>query len=195
MEWPFISKFAAVMSQDVTASIPYITVFTVIFVIVAIYSMPRYTGFFRKYLDMIPPWNIYRSMQSASFLLTISSFLEAGLNIEVAIPEIMDISSPWLKSHLDKMLINIRQTVPPGEALNTGLISTEQAAILQAYGKVTSFSVGIQRAAKEVVEKTLSQVSIASNTLRVGGMLLVGVSMIIFIFGFYSLISSMNLGG
>lgn len=194
-EWPLITKIAAGMTTDVTALIPYITILVFSYFFISIIALSRYHGFLRRYLDKVPPWNIYKSLQSASFLLTISGFLESGYNIEVAIPKIMKISSPWLNSHLEQMVNNIYMAVPYGEAMDTGLISTEEVAKLQAYGKVSSFAIGVNRIAKEVVDKTISQITISSSLMRTFGMFLVGVTMIICIFGFYSLISSMHTGG
>lgn len=75
--------------------------FALYFVLYSIQT--KYVGSLRPYLDNVPPFSIYRSIQGASFLISLSALLRSGVPILDAVKSIDKNGSPWMKSKIKKI--------------------------------------------------------------------------------------------
>ncbi len=191
--WPEISKISVTIADGVYHSTTVLIWLAAVYLIAFVVLAPRLTGTFRnKVLDKLPPYNLYKTLTAVSFLLNVYGYMQAGRNIEYSIPMLRKNANPWLRWHYDRMILNIRESVPYGEAIDTGLINPKQAAIIRAYGMVSSFPKGIERTSKNIINDTIAQVSGITAVLRIIGMALVGLSIVLLISGFYTLASSVH---
>lgn len=142
-------------------------------------TMNKWVGRTRKIFDKIPPWSIYKGYQGSSFLIALSSLMQAGIaNYECL--KLMDkTASPWMKSHLSIMKRKMNQGGPnQGEALNTGLLDDETAGDIEDYSRLGSFQDAIfilgSRSLEKSVAQTKARMAVLTNFLLIcvaGGVL------------------------
>ncbi|CAJ0807009.1 hypothetical protein [Ralstonia thomasii] len=93
------------------------------------WSLPRYTGRFRPWLDNhLLPYQIYRDFRGARFLITLGSVTrQIGAQIVQvgdALHLIRENSVTWLRWHIDMVLHNMEeQPNVKGELFNTGIVN------------------------------------------------------------------------
>ena len=141
----------------------------------SIWSMPRYTGPFRKVLDHIPPWSVYRIYTSATFMIALSSLIKAGVPIESAIRFIRLQSSPWLKEHTSVMVGRLRAGVEQGDAMDTGLLSNRMADMVAIYSKTSNFDVAVSSVGKMSMDDGLANIKKQAGAARLVSTVLIGV--------------------
>ncbi len=134
----------------------------------ALYLQPRLKrSKLRAILDRVPPFTLYRTIQSASFLVSLSAQLRSGVPVETSIQNIARVTSPWVRSHAREMLRLIAQGAKPGTAMDTGFLEKELAADVQAYAETSNFSQAISKIGKRLVERTLIRVKIVAGTINI----------------------------
>lgn len=84
------------------------------------YTLPTFDGKLRIVLDRYPPYSLYRVMNGASWLISFSALIEAGVRIEDALEQLARRGSPWLKR---RMLLTLRG-MRSGETLGDSLMKT-----------------------------------------------------------------------
>lgn len=192
-QWPDISlmyRAMAVTVRDhgVTVGMAFVGLFAV-----AVAMMPRLKrGRVRSVLDRIPPFNLYRAIQSSSFLVSLASQLRAGVPVETGIQNIARISMPWAKSHAAEMLRRIARGEEPGRAMNTGMMEKELAMDVQAYAETSNFSVAISKIGRRLVERTLSRVKQVSTGINMLAIILLGALVIWTLVAFGSVIMELT---
>lgn len=142
----------------------------------ALWSMPRYTGSLRPYLDRIPPWSVYRIYSSATFMISLSALIKAGVPIETAIRFIKQQSSPWLKEHLSIMVGRLRGGMEQGAAMDTGLLSDRLSDMVAIYSRTADFDSAVSSIGKISMEDGLANIKAKAgmaktmSTIAIGAM-------------------------
>ena len=149
-------------------------------------------GKLRAFLDHLPPFSLYRTIQSSSFLVSLSSQLRAGVPVETGIQNIAQISTPWARSHAEEMLLRIARGEEPGTAMNTGMMEKELAMDVQAYAETSSFSAAISKIGKRLVERTLYRVKAVSNGINMLAIVSLGALIIWTLIAFGSVIMELT---
>ena len=135
-------------------------------------TMGTWTRKPRHIFDKLPPWNVYRSYQSSSFLIALSSLMRAGVPAYDALRTMSKNASPWMKAHLDKMMATMSLGGGNmGRALDTGLLDDETAGDVQDYSRLGSFSDAIYilggRSLEKGIKNIQDRMSIIKNLLLV----------------------------
>lgn len=86
------------------------------------WALPNWTGSLRKYLEMAPPFSIYRDRMASALLGVLGGLLHGGLTLEESLKRIEARSTPYLKWHVRRM-IRLLNGKDPMRALGTGLFS------------------------------------------------------------------------
>ena len=92
------------------------------------WSLPRYVGRWRVYLDHIEPWKSYKSMQGLAMLMLISLLLNNAsrqLRLAQALQLMQSTPNIWLKSHLKKIEQKITQGETGAVSFDVGLLSRD----------------------------------------------------------------------
>lgn len=144
-------------------------------VYLALWSMPRYTGTFRPYLDKLPPWSIYRVYCSSTFMISLSALIRAGVPIETAIRFIKQQSSPWMAEHLAQMVRSLRSGVEQGEAMDTGLLSDRLSDMVAIYSRTADFDRAVSSVGKLSMEDGLTNIKGKAAMAKTVATLLIGV--------------------
>jgi type II secretory pathway component PulF len=129
----------------------------------ALWSMPRYMGALRPFLDRIPPWSVYRVYSSATFMIALSALIKSGVPIETAIRFIKQQSSPWLKDHLSVMIGRLRAGVEQGSAMDTGLLSDRLADMVAIYSRTADFDAAVSSIGKISMEDGLANIKTSAG--------------------------------
>lgn len=89
-----------------------------VFVIIG-WSMPRWTGHTRKWVEKIVPWNIYRMWQGSSFLLSVASLMTAGVKLDSnSLRRLGRTASPYLLERINAIAHQASSGLNLGEALD-----------------------------------------------------------------------------
>ena len=133
------------------------------------YTMPKWRGDLRtRFFDKLPPWSIYRSYQSSSFLISLSSLMKAGVANYDALRLMHRTASPWMRMHLERMMTSMRQGggENPGKALDTGLLDQDVAGDIQDYSRLGSFQDAIYRIGQRSLEEGVKSIQVKMDVMK-----------------------------
>ena len=147
----------------------FLLIFIVAVIIAIYYLLPRLTGRFRRILDKLPPFNIYKQLTATSFLISLSLLLQSGDDFYSAIKKIKTNTSDYLRSFLNHISERISLGDRSGEALaaiklfnqNTQIyieILDEAQALSQGISNLTDRSVDMQIRSIKRILSTLSAI-------------------------------------
>lgn len=138
--------------------------------ITIIKTLPILTGKIRSYLDIMPPWSIYKEFNAGIFLISLSTLMQAGNTPIQSLHKLRASSPKYVREELDKMIIALNDAVSPATAINTGFLGeigddiediSENGAfddVLVSYGK---------EAIEQIIENIKSKTGIIRNILMV----------------------------
>ena len=130
-------------------------------------SLPRWRGKGRSIADYFPPWSIYRVQQSSAFLIGLSSLMEAGVTTFNSLQMMHRNGSPYLRSHLERMMANMSKGgTNLGASLNTGLLDQETAGNVEDYSQVGTFRTAIKEIGSLNLEESLSRIQVAMGFMK-----------------------------
>lgn len=143
------------------------------------------TGPIRNILDKFPPYNIYKKITGATFLITFASLLKAGFPVNDALKNMEKNASIYLRKYIRKMIDNVSEGRDNGEALSVGLLGAKLEGSVEDRAKLSGFEDAIYNIGGQTVEKTIEEVSIIMKIVNMT--IMVGVVMTM-LFMFYSII-------
>ena len=121
----------------------------------------------RQFFDRLPPWSIYRTYQGSSFLIGLSSLMRAGVATFDALMKMHGSASPWTKVHLEKMMSAMKSgSLNPGKALDTGLLTDEEAGDVEDYSTLGNFEDAILKIGSRSLEKSIKDIQQKMDILR-----------------------------
>lgn len=131
-----------------------------------------WSGPFRKFADKLPPWSIYKSYNTAAFLITLSSMMKSGTPLNDSLKAMSKISSIWLNTYLSKMIKNLKQGGKNfGVALDVGLMDEETAGDVIDYSELGKFEKAIHSIGEQSIENNIKtiegQMGVAKNLMLV----------------------------
>jgi len=85
-----------------------------------VFSLPRWNGRLRVFLDRFAPYSIYRTIEGASWIISLASLVHSGLRIERSIEQLMSNSSPWSRLRMAAIL----QGLKTGQNIGQSMAST-----------------------------------------------------------------------
>jgi toxin co-regulated pilus biosynthesis protein E len=141
----------------------------------AFWSMPRYTGALRPMMDRLPPWSVYRVYSGATFMISLSALIKAGVPIDSGIRFIRQQSSPWMREHMATMSGRLRAGVEQGEALDTGLLSDRMADMVAIYSKTSNFDAAVSTVGRMSMDDGLVNIKRKAGAVRTLTTILIGV--------------------
>lgn len=100
-----------------------------------LYSLPRWSGTFRRHLDDYLPYSIYRDFSGALLLVSLASMMRAGVSLRTSLMRVQSFGSPWMQWHVRRIMLNLSRSSSPyfGHAFQTGVLNTAMAdAVLDA---------------------------------------------------------------
>jgi type II secretory pathway component PulF len=157
-KWPAFSQLLGFMADN-SAAITAVSVGALAsFAIAFSTSASRWTGPVRDFFDRyVPPWTIYREMQAAMSLMTISMLTASGLPMTSAVELLRANSTPWVADHMARVMRRMRS----GKSESIALVGT--GGLGSMFDAYTSFEISLYSAASSTMATKLKDLSIAST--------------------------------
>lgn len=170
-EWPANGQAAVQLAQFIEQ---WWWLIVVIFFI-ALYSTKRllelYNGDFRKYIDLLPPFSIYRQMTAARLMETLGLLISNGILLKQALWLIQKSAQPYLKTHLLMMEYRLsggRDNI--ADVLDTGLIDANDLARLRVIALGRGFESALIRQGRRAIDQSIQRMKFTGKVL--GGLLM-----------------------
>lgn len=138
------------------------------------YSLPRLTGRVRDYLDYLPPYSFYKAFHGANLLISLAALMKSGIPFVEALKDMQKLSSPYIGRHLDKMIHNMADGSSLGEALDTGLLSSEMMVSVYMMSHNANFQSAIYEIGRQAVTRSIEKIATIAGMLN--GVALLGVT-------------------
>lgn len=169
-QWVGIPAQLAVMSDFVQNWMAHCIVALLAIIVLFFYSLPRWTGRIRTFLDRFPPWSLYRLSMGCGFLLGVSTMHRAGIPMPQALKILSRNAKPWYRQRIEHTRDRILNGYNLGEALyRTGYEFPDRETVidLRAFADLTGFDKALDnighRWMNTSVQKTRAQAAIIRN--------------------------------
>lgn len=152
-------------------------------VIVAFFiSLPRWDGRYRVLADRYAPYSIYRIVQGSTWLIGLSSMLEAGVRLEAALQQLADMADTWLANRINAAVRGMRSGLQLGDALHrSGYEFPDREVIddLAIYSSLSGFDEAMSILGREWLTESVAEIkarmSVVFGVALLSVTLLVGV--------------------
>jgi type II secretory pathway component PulF len=175
----------AVFVDSTPGIITFVCLGTIAFLSLA--TLPLLTGGFRTILDRIPPWSFYRLIIGTLWLFTLSTLLQAGVQLTHAVDDMLERAETnrWLRERLMAMRSQLNIGNDLGGALeNIGFDFPDQELVddIRIYATLPDFDQQLQSIAVQWLEESMLRISAQAkviNTACISGIiaLLIGLGM------------------
>ncbi|MCC2624343.1 MAG: type pilus biosis protein [Burkholderiales bacterium] len=89
----------------------------VVLSILVIWALPNFINRYRKYLEDLPPFNMYRIMIGCGFLFALNSLGRAGFMQIDALEQMIKLAKPYLRYRIEVIMENMADGMDIGQAL------------------------------------------------------------------------------
>lgn len=125
------------------------------------FSLSRWDGRYRVFLDRFPPYSIYRVVQGSTWLIGLSAMLEAGVRLETALQQLAEMAETWLENRINAAIRGMRSGLQLGDALNrSGYEFPDREIIddLGVYSSLSGFDEALSILGKEWLTEAVEQI-------------------------------------
>lgn len=134
------------------------------------WSLNGWVGPMRNRFDAIAPWSIYRTYNSASFLLSLSALLQAGISLGEALQEIRSLSGRWMKGHIDGCAHRLAKGASYKDVFETNMLDEETRALIAIYAELTEFEKAINDIGNQSIDESIERVTRKAATAKTAAM-------------------------
>jgi len=188
-KWPPVSMMLYYIATAVKVAGIWFVAFVFAAAVLIARTIDTWTGPMRRFADKyLPPWTIYRVYQGSTFLISIAALIEAGRPIDVALKQITPISKPWLREHVVAMLQQLSAGVPPGRAIDTGLLDDEVCGDIEDYGSAGAFDQAIGAVGQDTISDSIERIALQAGVVRGVLMLMVAAGILLVYGGMFFLV-------
>jgi type II secretory pathway component PulF len=168
----------------------------IVFIFLVSFSLPRWTGRTRMFVEKIVPWNIYRMWQGSSFLLSVASLMASGVKIDDnALRRLATRASPYLKERIFAVARQLTAGLNLGEALaRTGFNFPEDELIddLRIYATLKGFEENLTTITRDWVGEVEGKVVAAMKVLNTIALVLIAVTLGILISSIFGVVQQIQ---
>lgn len=180
-EWKGTAKTVATMATAIREKGLLLFSILVISILLISFSMPRWVGRSRMFVEKLVPWSIYRMWQGSSFLLSLASLMASGVKIDDnALKRLSTRASPYLKERIIAVSRQLSSGHNLGEALSkTGFNFPEEELIddLRIYATLKGFEENLTTITREWIGEVEGQVVAAMKILNTVALVLIAVTL------------------
>ncbi len=133
--------------------------------VVIIKTLPLITGKIRQYLDLLPPWSIYKEFNAGIFLISLSTLMQAGNTPIKSLYKLRDSSPKYVREELDKMILSLNAAVAPATAINTGFLG-EIGDDIEDISENGAFDEVLVNYGKEAIEQIIENIKLKTGIIR-----------------------------
>ena len=155
-------------------------------------SLGKLTGKFRdKILDHIPPYSIYREIQSGLFLVSLATLLKSGVSFKKSLEFIIQESPIYLENKVQEILYNIDEGMGEGEAMNTDFIG-DVGDDIEDFSAGSTIEHTLAKLGDQVVNEKLDKIESSAGILKAIAMICVFVYILWAYSSFITITQSMD---
>lgn len=186
-KWPEVSKGLYHMSTFVKEYGAYVGIGFVLFLIISMKTLGVFKGKIRKVFDYLPPWSVYKAVQSAIFLITLSSMMNAGIQLNNALQKIKDLSPPYIKEFIDEMQFLLSVGEGNGDILDVGLLDYDTALDIKLLGRTADFQSSMMMIGEDSIGQTIKKINVITKMIGTGVLFMIAGFVIFVYTGFFTL--------
>ena len=175
----FIQKYAIIS-----------TVIMIAFFVFIGWSMPRWSGFGRKFFDKLPPWSIYRTFAGINFLVGVAALMQGRIPELVSVRKLRQGQDAYMASRLDEIVTKLRD----GNRLGTAMFTSKyvwpdkkMTMTLKIYEETADLSNSMVRMSDTWLGGAKKTVAIATRIAKMFAMLTVAVTIMIVMGGTFAI--------
>lgn len=175
--WVGLARIMVNVSAIVQVALPWALACFMALIGGVMYLMPNWTGSSRVIADRMVPFSIYRVIHGSSWIIALSSMVQAGMRIEKAMEKLMANSTPWARTRIAGALRGIKSGVDLGKALEQTKFEfpdREIIADIQIYSSIAGIDEALLQIGEEWIEESVSRIKqlmalLFSVTLLIAG--------------------------
>ena len=168
----------------------------VAFIMLISFSMPRWTGRTRLWVENIAPYSIYRMWQGSSFLLSVASLMASGVKIDDnSMRRLGARASPYLQERIRAIARQLTAGLNLGDALDrTGYSFPESELIddLRIYATLKGFEENLSTITREWVGDVEGKVVAAMKVLNTVALVLIAVTLGVLISSIFGVVQQIK---
>lgn len=186
-EWDIIAQALYYFSTWMSDNWIFVVLFVMGFIQLISYSLPRFTGPIRDSLDKIPPYSIYKSIQSGILLISVGSLMQSGIPFRKALENIREEATPYLKLKIEEIIENIDRGMDNGKSINTKFIG-KIGDDIEDYASGANIEAAMEKLGDNAINDTLETIKTQSSIARIISIALVA-GFVLWIYGAFVLIT------
>lgn len=163
--------------------------------VLIMWSLPNWTGPWRKKFDRLPPWSFYKMYYGASFMLMLSALRAIGKTDQEVIDTMLVYASPWLRERLLGADYYIKGGLDIGTALSKSdfdFPDAETIIDLRSRAKKTGFPEFLRKTSERWLTKAEKRIEMQASTLKIVGMLMFALVIVGFMMAINSIQGQMG---
>lgn len=136
-------------------------------------SLTLVTGSIRdNILDKIPPYSLYKEIQSGLLLVSIATLMKSGLSFSKTLSFIEKESPKYLQNKVMEISDNLNDGKNEGESMNTSFIG-EIGDDIEDFSEGSSIEVALSRMGDMIVREKINKIKKSAGALKVIAIILV----------------------
>ncbi|MBJ7263340.1 MAG: type II secretion system F family protein [Burkholderiaceae bacterium] len=155
--------------------------------VAVVISLPRWSGRWRRRIDTIAPYSIYRDVRAAELLVSLAAMMQAKTSMFDAIAMMAQGSSPWMRSHLMRMRASLRSDRSLIKAVDTGIFGPELLDRVMDYSERSNFERGIAKIGLTTIDEVSAMINARAGVARNALMILAGAFLVLTVMGMMSI--------
>lgn len=195
-EWLGVAATVAAVAQGIRENGLYFLLVIIAVISLVSFSMARWTGRTRLFVEKIPPWSIYRMWQGSSFLLSLASLMASGVKIDDnALRRLVSRASPYLRERITAIARQLTAGHNLGDAMaRTGFNFPEEELIddLRVYATLKGFEENLSSITREWVGEVEGKVTAAMKVLNSIALVLIAVTLGVLISSIFGVVQQIQ---
>lgn len=163
------SSMMIALSNNFYSFLIILAIFLIVLIFVLSWALPNYNGKFRKSLEKIPPFSIYRIVNGCGFLNALAALSNSGYQQYEAIEEMKENSTKYLAYRLELIAEQIKGSKNLGSALVDINLDFPDKKMLEDIELISRFGVledSLSKMADDMTEKGLTLINKQATILK-----------------------------
>ncbi|MDL4860761.1 type II secretion system F family protein [Halomonas elongata] len=175
-EWTGAAAILLNVSNFISQYWLHLLVFIFVSIVAFIISLPRWRGRVRTWLDLHPPFSIYRMMYGATFLLLIASMMRAGITLSNSVRLLRKHANPWLDERLEKTALGLDMGNTLGVSLENsghGFPDVMAVRFVKILGQYSGFEASLTDYGQSWLDESIDRIKRMASAIFVLALVLV----------------------
>lgn len=171
--WPASAQKLGAFSSWISDNIVFVIGFIGVMFWIVGKSLPTLRGRFRNnILDKIPPYNLYREIQSGLFLSALATLLKSDMTFSKSLEFIENESTPYVKDKIYEIIENTNEGKNEGEAINIDFVG-EVGNDIEDFAIGSDIGTAMESLGDKLVQDKIEKIKTSSGALKFIAMILV----------------------